>query len=162
MLTIYEINEAYKNVLGLIEDGLDPADLEIALKNIEEELEVKADNYAIVINRIKTDVEMLKKEEQRLYNKRKSLENSIDYMKKNLEDSMWLQDKKKFKTSKFSFGIQKNPPSLKVLDSASVPEDYKEIIEEIKIDKKKILQDIKNGVEITGVEVVQSESLRIR
>ena len=65
------------------------------------------------------------------------------------------------KTDLFDFKIQKNPPAVEVTDLNLIPDTYK-ITQEVKLDKKAILQDIKNGTEIKGVEIMQSEGLRIR
>lgn len=160
--TLYELNNIYLNIIDLIEDGAEPDVVDSVLLNINEELEHKADSYAIVIKNLEAKAGMIKAEEKRLSDRRRSIENNIKNMKSRLEESMILQDKKKFKTDKFSFGIQKNPMSVKIIDENSISEDYKEIVETVKVDKKAILEAYKQGQEIKGVEVNQTESLRIR
>lgn len=159
---LYELNAAYINVLDLIEEGATPEEMEPVLKNIEDEIDKKADGYATVIKRLEANAKMLADEEKRLYSKRKAFEGNIDRLKRNLEESMVLQGKKKFKTDKFSYGIQKNPMSVRVLDESKISENYKEVVETIKIDKKAIIDAYKAGEEINGAEVIQTESLRIR
>jgi len=71
--------------------------------------------------------------------------------------------KTKFKTALFSFGIQKNPPSVK-LDEGNldlIPEEYL-VPQDPKVDKKKILAELKEGKEFTWATLSQTESLRIR
>lgn len=161
--TLYELTNAYNNVLTLIEEGATPEEMELTLANIEDEIENKADSYAVIIKTLEAHKKMLAEEEKRLYSKRKNLEGNIDRLKRNLENSMELVGKKKFKTDKFSFGIQKNPMSANILDESKVPEKYKKVIEAINIDKKSMIADFKdNGELIDGVEFIQSESLRIR
>ena len=160
--TLYELNNIYLNIIDLIEDGAEPDVVDSVLLNINEELEHRADSYAIVIKNLEAKAGMIKAEEKRLSDRRRSIENNIKNMKSRLEESMILQDKKKFKTDKFSFGIQKNPMSVKIIDENSISEDYKEIVETVKVDKKAILEAYKQGQEIKGVEVNQTESLRIR
>ncbi|GIP45110.1 hypothetical protein J45TS6_35690 [Paenibacillus sp. J45TS6] len=61
----------------------------------------------------------------------------------------------------FKVKLQKNPPSINVLDSNKVPDTYK-IAQEPKIDSKKLLSDVKNGVVIEGVELITDrQHLRI-
>lgn len=161
--TLYELTNAYNNILTLIEEGATPEEMELTLENIEDEIENKADSYAVIIKTLEAHKKMLAEEEKRLYSKRKNLEGNIDRLKRNLENSMELVGKKKFKTDKFSFGIQKNPMSANIVDESKVPEKYKKIIEAINIDKKSMVADFKdNGELIDGVEFIQTESLRIR
>ena len=69
--------------------------------------------------------------------------------------------KTKFKGKLFSFNIQKNAPGVSILDEKLIPKEY--LIEQAPvIDKKAILNDLKNGEDIPGVEIKQTESLRIR
>ena len=68
--------------------------------------------------------------------------------------------KRKFKTPLFGFGIQKNPPSLNVLDESKIPEEFW-IEQQPKLDKKAALAYVKEN-EVDWAELSQTESLRIR
>lgn len=74
---------------------------------------------------------------------------------------MLLLDKRKFKTDLFSFNISKNPPSLTISDDTFIPKRFYEE-QDPKLDRRGLLNALKSGEEIKGVEVKQSESLRIR
>lgn len=160
--TLYEINDMYLNLIDLIESGADEEDIKVALDNIDDELEEKADSYAVVIKRLEATEAMIQEEEKRLHAKRKTITNNIKNMKNRLEEAMILHEKKKFKTDKFSFNIQKNRAGLKILNEAEIPEKYKEEKIEIVIDTNKIIDEIKSGLEVQGAELIQTESLRIR
>ena len=69
--------------------------------------------------------------------------------------------KTKFKTSLFSFGIQKNPPSVAILKEDSVPIDYL-VVPDPQPDKKRILAELKAGATFDWAELKQTEVLRIR
>jgi hypothetical protein len=107
------------------------------------------------------EISTIKSEMDRLSDMKKSRENKIDYLKRNLEESMILADKKKFQTDLFSFGIQKNPASLDISENAVIPNIYY-IQQEPKLDRRTLLEEVKNGLEVKGVTLKQSESLRIR
>ena len=160
--TLYELNDIYLNLLDLIEAGADDEDVQKALENIQDEIENKADGYAIVIKSLEAQNQMFKEEEKRLYSKRKTNEKNIVRMKRNLEETMYLQDKKKFKTDKFSFNIQKNRATVKIVDEDKIPEEFKEEVITMNVDKKALLEALKDGELIDGAEYVQTESLRIR
>lgn len=162
MANIYQLTNDFLYVQTLIEEGeLDLEMIQNTLECLDYEIEEKAEGYAKIIKNLTAEIEGLKKEEERLANKRKSIENNIANLKKNLETAMILTGKKKFKTNLFSFNIQKNPPSVKILDETKIPKKFK-IPQPDKIDNKGILQELKNGAKFDWVEITQAESLRIR
>lgn len=139
-----------------IEEG----DLNAALENIDDEIETKADNIAKVLRDFDGDIEALKSEEERLAKKRKAIENRQKQLKEYLQNAMLVLDKRNFKTDLFSFNIQKNAPSLRILDESKIPEDYYKI--EKKLNKNDLKEAVKNGLFEDAAELVQTESLRIR
>lgn len=156
-MQLYELTEIYLNLKDMdIEEG----DLNAALENIDDEIETKADNIAKVLRDFDGDIEALKSEEERLANKRKAIENRQKHLKEYLQNAMLVLDKRKFKTDLFSFNIQKNAPSLKILDESKIPEDYYKI--EKKLNKNDLKEAVKNGLFEDAAELVQTESLRIR
>ena len=161
MTTLYKLNEQYQEIfykLLLEEENNEDLIEELAL--IEIEIEEKAENTAIVLKDLEAQITKFKEEEKRLSDRRKTLENNVKFLKLNLEDSMKLQDKKKFKTEHFSFNIQKNAPSVMITDEEKALKNYKRVTETI--DKAKLKDDLKNGVVLDFAELVQTESLRIR
>ena len=73
---LYELTEMYKNIWDLVEDDeIDLDTLETALSQVEDNLEVKAENMAKLVKGIDGDIDTLKSEEKRLTDKRKTLEN---------------------------------------------------------------------------------------
>lgn len=156
-MQLYELTEIYLNLKDMdIEEG----DLNAALENIDDEIETKADNIAKVLRDFDGDIEALKSEEERLAKKRKAIENRQKQLKEYLQNAMLVLDKRKFKTDLFSFNIQKNAPSLKILDESKIPEDYYKI--EKKLNKNDLKEAVKNGLFEDAAELVSSESLRIR
>ena len=156
-MRLYELTEIYNNLLDL---DLNDDDLKSALSNIDDEIEIKADNIAKVLRDFDADIEALKSEEERLAKKRKVIENRQKQLKEYLQNTMLVLDKRKFKTTLFSFNIQKNAPSLKIIDESKIPEDYYKI--EKKLNKTDLKEAVKNGLFKEAAELVQTESLRIR
>lgn len=156
-MQLYELTEIYLNLKDMdIEEG----DLNAALENIDDEIETKADNIAKVLRDFDGDIEALKSEEERLAKKRKAIENRQRQLKEYLQNAMLALDKRKFKTDLFSFNIQRNAPSLKILDESKIPDDYYKI--EKKLNKNDLKEAVKNGLFEDAAELVQTESLRIR
>ena len=156
-MQLYELTEIYLNLKDM---DIEEEDLNSALENIDDEIETKADNIAKVLRDFDGDIEALKSEEERLAKKRKAIENRQKQLKEYLQNAMLVLDKRKFKTDLFSFNIQKNAPSLKILDESKIPEDYYKI--EKKLNKNDLKEAVKNGLFEDAAELVQTESLRIR
>lgn len=91
------------------------------------------------------------------------MRNSADNLKKYLETMMLEVKKKKFKTTLFSFNIQKNFKTVKVEVEELLPKKYL-IKQPDKVNRKQLLDDLKAGVleENENMRLVQTESLRIR
>ena len=161
-MKLYELTQNYLNLQELLENEEIPKEMITeALDNVGEELEAKAENIAKLIKTLEVDITGYKAEELRLSNKRKSLENRVKSLKEYLDNAMKVTGKIKFKGQLFSFSIQKNPPSVNVIDEKLIPEEYF-IPQEPALDKKRLLSDLKSGIKVEGAEVKQTESLRIR
>ena len=95
----------------------------------------------------------------RLEGRKRAIQNNSDRLKTALEQSMIFLNKRKFKTSLFSFNIQKNTPSVNI--TGAVPEQFL-IPQEPKVDKRAIIAYVKEHGNTEYAELTQSESLRIR
>lgn len=155
--TLYELTELYTNLLDL---DLEDEQVQEALEDIDEKIEVKADNIAKLIRGLEGQIDICKAEEERIYKRRKSIENRINNLKEYLQKTMIATDKRKFKTDLFSFSIQKNRASIKILDEEKVPEEYVEY--DRKVLKDKLKKAIAEGLEVDYAELIQTESLRVR
>jgi Siphovirus Gp157. len=164
MATIYELSGDYLRLLEMAEDPeMDPVAFADTLEGLEGEIEIKAEGYAKVIKELDKDGAGLDNEIKRLQAKKTTIANSIDRMKKALEQSMIITGKTKFKTDLFSFGIQKNPPSVELDEEhlELIPIEYL-IPQDPKPDKKRMLQELKEGKELSFAKLKHTESLRIR
>ena len=168
---MYELAGNFVKLMEMMEDPeIDQEMVRDTLESVEFDIEVKAENYAKIIKMFNADIDVLKAEESRLENKRKSLENRIDYLKSNLKSSMEFMQMDKIKTPLFSIGIQNNPQSVNLMVS---DEDFVEWCQKNNKDnflkyskptivKKEIMEEIKSGKEVWGATIVQGTSLRIR
>lgn len=163
MSKLYEISERYLNLEALL-DRADENIKEILLEGlceIKEEFNEKALNLVKYIKNIDSDIDGFKAEEKRLSERRKTLETQKESIKEYLYIEMQKIGQKKADLGLFKLNIQNNPASVKVLDEKLIDKKYL-IEQEPKIDKKAILNDLKNNVEVKGCEIHQGESLRIR
>lgn len=163
-MTLYELTNDWLQLMTLLEEGADEDVINDTLEGLDYEIEQKADGYARVIRNIEADIAGLKTEIDRMTNRKKVLENNITRLKANLQNTMIITGKEKFKTDLFSFNIQANPAAV-IMDEQyleNIPEEYL-IPQEPKLDKKKLAADLKAGVDLEGIaHLEQSRSLRIR
>ena len=162
MSTLYELTAEYQVLLEMAEDPeTDPQALADTMEAIGGEIEDKADGYAKVMQELAAEATKVTAEVDRLTARKKALTDNQKRMKETLQSAMVATGKKKFKTTLFSFGIQKNPASV-VLDTDKIPEQYL-IQQEPKVDKAGIKKDLQAGVKLDGIaHLEQTESLRIR
>lgn len=159
-MKLYELTQAYNQVLDMAEE-IDKETLVDTLASINESIQDKAENMAKLIKSIEVDTKALKEEEQRLADRRKSLESKVTSIKDYLQNQLEAAGIDKVKRPTLTVSIQNNPPSVSIEDENKIPSDYI-IPQPSKIDKKSILQLLKEGVEIEGCSIKQSRGIRIR
>lgn len=161
---LYEIAERYKNLEELLEnEELDKETIREIFKakdSVDGELKIKYENIGRLIRNLTGKAEMIKKEEVFLSKKRKTAEKNVSNLKIYLYDCLKVTNKQKIETDLFKFSIQKNQPALVVSDVFSIPDEY--FHNEKVLDKDLLKEKLKEGLEITGASLKQSESLRIR
>jgi phage host-nuclease inhibitor protein Gam len=162
MAKLYEISDRYKNIQELLDNpDLPEVDILQALSKIDEEFDTKAENIAKLISALNSDIDGMAKEIKRLQNRKSVMEHRADDLKSYIYEHMKALNKKKIKGKLFTLSIQKNSPSVSVIDEGAVLGQYK-IPQPPKLDKKAILTDLKRDKKIDGVEIKQGTSLRIR
>lgn len=158
-MRIYELNNAWQEIIHRMEEG-DELDLTDTLESIEEALEVKLENTAKVIRTIEAEAAAIKTEEERLKKRRNAMENNVSRLKHYIFESMQITGKERLKGVHVSLRLQNNPPSVNMLDDKAIPAHY--LIEQPStVDKKAVLQDLKDGIAVEGAELKQEKSLRI-
>ncbi|MCD8830267.1 siphovirus Gp157 family protein [Staphylococcus gallinarum] len=161
MSTLFDLTDNYKQVYELIAEQGDEQALNDTLVSINDALEDKADGYVSVIKSLESDNKAIDEEIKRLQQRKITNKNGIDRLKESLKESMESIGKTKFKTSLNSYNIQNNPPSLNVIDEKHIPKDFW-LSQAPKIDKKALLKHLKEENEVPGVEIKQTQSLRVR
>lgn len=144
------------------QEDLKEEDFEEAFKTIEGDLIDKARNMTFIIKEQEADIAKHDEEIKRLTKRKKVLENSVARIKDNLFTAMVEMDQKDIDTGFFKLKIQKNAPSLNILDEKEIGSKWWRIETIEKLDRRGMLEALKNGEKVNGAEMVQSESLRIR
>jgi chromatin segregation and condensation protein Rec8/ScpA/Scc1 (kleisin family) len=165
MSNLYELTEQYEEILNLLYDGeTDEQTILDTLESIDGEIEDKADNYAKLIKSMKADAEAIKKEEERLYARRKSLENRAASLKDRLEENLRFIGKTSFKTALFSFNIQKNGGKQPLTITENIDDiPMKYLIQLNPVPDKEAIRELLASKEVEWAKLEPyGESLRIR
>ena len=161
MASLFDLSTDYQQLYDLIAEQEDEQILKDTLASINDAIEDKADGYVAVIKTLEGDNKAIDEEIKRLRQRKTSNQNGVKRLKESLQEVMEKTGKVKFKTALNSYNIANNPPSIEVTNESLIPKSYW-IEQAPKLNKKEILADIKNGIEIKGAEVIQTRSLRVR
>lgn len=160
-MNLYELTEKYVKLFNELDDAEEiTEEQKKEFEEIDGSLEEKYENCVMMIKNWQVDAEAYKNQEKIFTEKRRSAEKKATDMKKFIEYSMQQTGRKKVKTKLFTVSLQKNAPGLEITSEDNIDDSY--YIVERKLDKRALLGDIKEGLIVDGVELKQTESLRIR
>ena len=157
MATLYELTGQFLDIYNLELDEETKLD---TLDSIDwqTDYEEKVENYIKVIKNIESDVEARKNEIKRLTELNKADEKKKDHLKETLSTSMQLTGYERVDTPLFKVSFRKS--QAVEVDETVLPESYK--VATWKPDKKRLKEDLKNGLEIVGASLVERKNLSIR
>lgn len=162
MSTMYELTADYLAVLAMATDGETPPDaIADTLEAIGGEIEIKAENSAVIMQELNAEAAKLDAEIKRLTARKNALETNAGAIKQRVYNAMKSTKKEKFKTTLFSFSIKKNPPKLVIDDETKIPKKYF-IPQPAKIDNAAIKAELTAGKKCKYAHIEQGESLTIK
>lgn len=158
MTELYKLRDDYKNLLAM---DLDEQTLADTMESLTDEFDTKAENICFVLKDMGGTVDVLDAEIERLTNRKKTINNRIDGLKKYLADNMEALNKKKIERDLLTITLVAGRQVAEVLDEASLPRKYLVEKTSVSIDRKSLLDDLKSG-EVPGATISTSKpSLRI-
>lgn len=157
MATLYELTGQFLDIYNMELDEetklntLDSIDWQTDYEN-------KVENYVKVIKNTEADIEARKNEIKRLTELNRSDERKKERMKEVLKESMALTGHERVDTPLFKVSFRKS--QVVEVEDLLLPEGYK--IATYKPDKKRIKEDLKNGLDILGAKLVENQNLIIK
>ena len=150
-MKLYELTEAYKNVEAMFADP--DADIEAiqgTLEAIDEEIEQKIDALASIFKDLTSDAAALDEESKRLKARSDSKKKRADWIRNYITNQMASIGKTKLETTHNSVIVPKGRASVDVDESfvewaMTNAEQYLRY-KDPEVDKKQLLDDLKNGV----------------
>lgn len=157
MATLYELTGIYQQIYDMDMDDETKLD---TLESIDwaEDYENKVENYIKVMKNLDADIEARKNEIDRLKKLNDADKSKKERMKSDLATSMELTGHEKVDTTLFKVSFRKS--EAVEVDDLLLPEAYK--VATWKADKERLKEDLKNGLEILGAELVERKNLNIR
>jgi len=120
----------------------------------------KRSSYVFVRDNIELQIEQGKKWITIFSNKVKQLESKKAYMDQRLIDSMKKQGIDSDNTDLGKIKIQTSK-SCEIINEKELPPEYISIVQTTKVDKRKALADLKNGVQISGAVLLEKEFVKV-
>jgi hypothetical protein len=160
---LYEITYEYQNLLYLLEENELPEEEVIAqLEEISEQFDKKASNITGLFLNIEAESRSIKDAETKMKKRRESLDRNALRLREYLLNNMIMLEIPEVKTPQFHVKIRNCPHRVELVSESLIPDDYKETVESIKIDKVSIKDAMKNGMMIPGALLKQAQRLDVR
>lgn len=168
---LYELQTQLVSIDNILENNTDPETqqiLESAKDEVLQAIDGKVENILNFISDCKGKAEQLKQEEDRLYKKRKSLENKTEYLKNLIYYVMKSNNLQKATYGTYDCTIAKSTPKIVIDDESLIPEQFIKTV--VSIDKMALKKEMKDGayfITIDGKDIIlaheeSTESLRIK
>ena len=165
MARLYELTEVYADLISLLEDCEDEGEEErllAELTGVSDAIGDKAEAFARIMRNMLCDIEGCRAEIDRLRARAARLESAVDRIKGSLLHAMEIAGASEINTSIGKWRLQRNPPSVRILDESRIPEAYL-IPQPPKVDRRAILAAYcGDGELIPGTEIVREEGIRFR
>lgn len=164
-LTLYNITNKFVELMNRAEEGeLTEEEYNELGEELAKELQNKSSNIIGYIQNSKSLLDAIKAEEKRLADMRKAGENKLDKFLQYVKENMERLDLKEIPTELGKLSIAKNPMSVEIENEDEIPEEFKQQVITVKIDKTAIKNHFKQtGEMIAGVRIIDDKtSLRIK
>ena len=158
-MNLYELSAD----LMSLNDIEDVEDVEVIREIIEQQIQTKSTGIVAVIRNLESNIAAIDTEIKRLQELKRLKQNNITRLKEYTKECMNIQGIKKLETSLGNISIRKTPASVKILDETKIPLEYLNVKQVTSIDKKTLLDDLKDGLILEGIaELSQGTSLTIK
>lgn len=154
------VAESQKLMAQLFEAGGEiTPEIEAALERVGTELITKVDNYVGFMDRLGHEVDFFKSRKAEMDKAKKSMENLQARLKQTVFDAMKTLKKDEVQGETYRLVIQ-NSANTYDINEGAVPAGY--FIETVvkSLDKERLLEDVKMGLEVDGVTVKKNQYVK--
>ncbi len=152
--------EAQSLILALIESkGELTPELESRLTANETAVARKVDSYVYIEEQFEAQCVLLKRKEESFRAIRKGLENAQERLRNNVKTAMTVLKTDVLPGDEYRYKLSTRAPKLVIDNEATIPQDYKIIIQSTGIDKEKLLNALKDGFTVPGAHLEDVKAL---
>ena len=158
-MKLYQLTDRYhaiENMLDMDIEGITQDSVNQTLVSIKDEIDNKVISIGKMVLELKSDVEAIKIEEERLAKRRTSANNRIEWLKSYLLIEMQSCNVLKVKAPEISVSVQNSPPSIELMDLSLVPRDFIRVIpEKRELDKIAVKEHfVKTDEIVSGTNII--------
>ena len=164
-IKLYEIADSFIALMDKLESGeLTEDEAKIIQEELSNALMRKSNNIIGYYLDRKSLIEAIDVQIKRLQELKKVETNKLDRYKDYVKSSMEYMGIEKIETGAGKLQIARSPISVDIIDEKLIPDEYKEVVTEVKVNKKKIADNFKKyGEIIEGVRInTDNKNLRIK
>lgn len=156
-ISLYELSQMYEEIMDL---NVDDKTLEAMLFSLKDSIEEKTENICKVMAQMEGDEVTLDTEIKRLQAKKEALGTRRTKLKDYLSETLKTLGMSNIKGKLFNVSFRKSS-SLKIDDENLIPEEYKQEVTSVQIDKNGIKKAMKVE-EIPGCHIETNSSIQIK
>ena len=164
-IALYELSNEYMQALEIFTDPENDMPIDAVndtLEGIEGQWQDKAINITKFMRNLESTAKAIKQAEQQMTKRRKALENRAQWLKDYLKANMERSGITRIESPWFNLAIQNNPASVNILNEEDVPDNFKDEMLIVKVNKNSIKKVLQSGIEVPGACLSQSTRLSIR
>lgn len=164
-ITLFELAGEYRDVADKLADmDLPPEVIADTLESMSGALEAKATNVAAFVRNLRATSAQIKEAEQEMAHRRKAMDARADHLEAYLLANLQRAGIQKIECPYFRLSVRANPPRVVVDDERQIPADYFRQVAPPPpaVDKTLIAQALKDGYEVPGARLEQSQRLEIK
>ena len=164
-MKLYELTDQFKGLQALMEDGeLDATTLQDTLDGLNTDLKAKGQDVLLFLANLDGDIKAFDDEIKRMTARKKTLVSHHNWLKEYLRSNMIETGITEISCPVFTAKTGKPGKMVEITNESELPMEYQELVPaSFKILKKKILDDLKAGVDVPGARLIDSKiPLRIR
>lgn len=164
-LSLYNITNKFVDLMNKAEEGeLTEEEYNELGSELALELQNKSTSIVGYVQNENALIDAIDVQIKRLQDMKKTKQNGLDNFKKYVKENMERLNLQKVETEIGILSIAKSPISVEIIDEDKIPNKFKKIIQETKIDKTAIKDYFKETGEIVeGVNILtENTNLRIK
>lgn len=160
-MKLYELSNKYNELIAYMEETDQLDELKDTLDSIEDAFDSKVESIVKLIKAKAAERDAIDEEIRRLRARADRLNKETEWLKNYIQTEMEHTGRDKVKSALFNINLSLNPPAVNVVDESVIPSwAFTEKVTR-NLDKRGIMEKLKSGEQIPGVELIQRKRLKI-